>query len=167
MTLISTWDSGQPGANWDVGLQLDVNVGPTPGDPTYYLRLVTSEHIDKPNFIATLTAVLQPLADVQVRLAGMPGIFDLDVAVGDQEDKTGQWVGISRELQEPLTGVYFSLDTVGLGFDQGTWKGPFDPSTYLTALPDDAYRLLLRAKILNNKWDGTIPGAYAAWAELF
>jgi hypothetical protein len=35
------------------------------------------------------------------------------------------------------------------------------------SLPDDAYRTLLRARIASNHWDGTIPGAYAIWNELF
>jgi hypothetical protein len=67
----------------------------------------------------------------------------------------------------PLTGVYFSLDTAGLGFDEGTWQSPFDPTTGLIALPDDAYRTLLRAKIANNQWDGTVPGAYRFLSGLF
>lgn len=167
MTFIDSWDSGQPGALWDVGLQWDVNVGPNSGSVGAYVNLVTSEHSDKPKFMTTLAAVLQGVADVQAVVASMPGLFDLDVAVGNQEDKTGQWVGVSRTLKVPLVGVYFTLGASGPGFGSGTWKGPFDPVDFLTNLPDEAYRLLLRAKVLNNKWDGTVPGAYAIWNALF
>ncbi len=137
------------------------------GDITSYLALVTSEHDDKPNFLATLSALVQPAADNVSLLASLVQAFDLDVAVGVQLDAAGEWVGRSRYLTIPLTGVYFSLDIAGVGFDQGAWLGPYDPVSGLTALHDDAYRTLLRAKILANKWDGTIPDAYAAWAVVF
>lgn len=167
MTFIDRWDSGEPGATWDSGLQWDVNVGPNLGDIAPYLALITSEHRDKPKFIAMLTATLQPVADIQALIASMPGLFDLDVAVGDQLDKVGQWIGVSRTLNAPLVGVYFALGPSGPGFGIGTWKGPFDPDTFLINLPDEAYRLLLRAKLLNDKWNGTIPAAYAIWDALF
>jgi len=167
MTFIDTWDSDQPGAFWDSGLFWDVNIGPQPGDPTPYLDLVTSEHRSRARFMATLTTLIQTLVDDQVIIADMPHLFDLDSAIGDQEDKLGQWVGASRTLKVPLSGVYFTLDVDGLGLDQGVLQGPFDPNTYLTNLPDEAFRLLLRAKVLNNKWDGTTPSAYAIWAALF
>lgn len=167
MTFIDSWDSGQPGATYDSGLQFDVNVGPTPGNVASYLALVTSEHADKPKFMAMLAMLLQPLCDIQALIQGMAALFDLDVAVGDQLDKVGEWIGISRVLREPIVGVYFTLGGIGPGFGDGIWKGPFDAVDFLTDLPDDAYRLLLRAKVLNNKWDGTIPSAYAIWNTLF
>jgi hypothetical protein len=165
MSFVDSWD--QPGATWDSGLQWDVNVGPSPGDVTPYLNLVTSEHRDKPKFMAMLGGTFQPLADVQVLAAGLAALFDLDVAVGAQLDVVGQWVGQSRNLTVPLTGVYFTFDTAGVGFDEGTWYGPFDPVSGIVSLPDDAYRTLLRATIAANHWDGTIDGAYAAWNILF
>ena len=164
MSDIQTWDAG---GTWDSGLQWDVNVGPSLGDIEPYLDLVTSEHRNKPNFIAALSAVLQPIADLEVLLRSMPDLYDLDLAVGSQLDVVGLWVGVSRFLSEPLTGVYFSFGIDGVGFGQGTWFGPFDPVSGLVALPDPAYRTLLRARIASNQWDGTIPGAYAAWDILF
>ena len=164
MTFIDRWDQG---GTFDSGLQWDTNVGPNLGDVTPYLNLVTSEHRSKPKFIAMLGGVLQPFADVQGLLSGMAALFDLDTAVGSRLDVVGQWIGQSRQLNVPLTGVYFSFDTAGVGFDQGTWYGPFNPISGVISLPDDAYRALLRAKIAANSWDGTINGAYAAWNILF
>ena len=161
---VDSWDQG---GTWDSGLQWDVNVGPSLGDVTTYLNLVTSEHRNKPNFIAFLTAVLQPLVDTQAVLLTMSGLYDLDVAVGQQLDVVGQWVGASRNLSVPLIGVYFAFDMANIGFDQGTWYGPFDPTSGLVSLPDDAFRTLIRATIAANHWDGTINGAYAAWNILF
>ncbi len=137
------------------------------GDVSRYTGLITSEHADKPKFVATVAASVQPFADVLATLTALPAAFDIDQAVGTQLDIVGLWVGVSRQLLEPLTGVYFSFDTIGLGFDQGTWQGPFDPTSGLVSLPDDAYRALLYATIGSNQWDGTIPGAYGVWQLLF
>ncbi|WP_144156567.1 DUF2612 domain-containing protein [Paraburkholderia sp. BCC1885] len=132
-----------------------------------YTSLITSEHNEKPRFMAMVSLLGQWAVDRQNMLASIPGLFDIDDAVGQQLDWVGQWVGVSRNLSIPLTGVYFSFDTSGLGFDQGTWLGPFDPTTGLVSLPDNAYRTLLYAVIAANNWDGTVPGAYTAWNTIF
>jgi len=132
-----------------------------------YTALITSEHSDQPRFMATVGALVQPLVDQMNLLVSMPGKFDLDVAVGDQLDTVGVWVGVSRRIRTPLTGVYFSFDIAGLGFDQGTWKGPFDPDTGLTILDDDTYRLVMRAKIGANHWDGTLEQSAAILNSVF
>jgi hypothetical protein len=131
-----------------------------------YPSLITSEH-QKPNFIAVITALTQGSVDNQAILSTLAAYFDLDAAVGSQLDAVGLWVGISRNLTIPLTNVYFAFDTAGVGFDQGTWWSPFDPVTQLDVLPDDAYRILLRARIAANQWDGTVPTAYTIWNTLF
>lgn len=133
---------------------------------TDYTALITTEHADKPKFMAMMAIVAQCFSD-QINVAqSIPAAFDLDVAGGVQLDAVGLWAGIKRQVKTPLN-VYFSLDTAGLGFDQGNWQGPFDPSTGLTSLDDDTFRTLIRAKIAANSWDGTVPGAAAAYANLF
>ena len=132
-----------------------------------YTALITSEHRDMSRFMATIAAVVQPLVDQMNLLASMPGKFDLDAAVGAQLDDVGRWVGVSRRIRTPLTGIYFSFDIDGLGFDQGTWKGPFDPDTGLTVLDDDTYRLVIRAKIGANHWDGTLASSAAILNSIF
>lgn len=132
-----------------------------------YLSLITSLYQSQPRYIAWITALVQPLVDLQATMNDLREAFDLDTAVGVQLDQVGEWVGRSRYLETPLTGVYFSWDETGVGWGQGAWLGPYDPVTGLIALPDDAYRTLLRAKIAANSWDGTIPGAYEAWEIVF
>jgi hypothetical protein len=132
-----------------------------------YLGLATSLYRGKPNFVALCTSLTQPLVDQQALLDAIRSGFDLDTAVGAQLDKVGEWVGRSRYLDVPLTGVYFSWGTAAVGWAQGSWKGVYDPATGMVALPDDAYRKLLRAKIAANAWDGTIPGAYEVWETVF
>ena len=167
MSYVEDWDSGQPGAFWDSGLQWDVNTFPPNGDVQPYLALVTSEHQPMPDYMAMLAATLQPLADGLALLASMPALYDLDLAVGQQLDTTGLWIGVTRDIAEPLPDVYFSFDTPGLGFDQGTWFGPGDSVDGLVVLPDANYRTLLYARAAANQWDGTIEGAYAVWNVLF
>jgi hypothetical protein len=132
-----------------------------------YLNLVTSEHNDKPKFMAFLQMIVDPLVSNANLIGDITSYFDIDTAIGAQLDIIGQWIGRSRYLDVPLTGVYFSLDIDGLGFDQGTWLGPYDPTSGLVALPDDSYRVLLKAKIAANQWDGTIPSAYAFMSQVF
>ena len=133
-----------------------------------YLNLITSEHRDKPKFEATITAGVSPFAKIQDVLNGLPADFDIDTATGVQLDAVGVWIGRSRRIDTPLVGVYFAWDDLASdGWESGIWKGPFDPDSGLVDLPDDSYRVLLKAKIAANSWDGTIPGAYAIWATVF
>jgi hypothetical protein len=166
VSYIELWDSGQPNAYWDVGLDWDTSVGPSPGNVQPYINLITSKHIDKPLFIAMLSAIMQPFADLQVIMAGIPGLYDLDVAVGSQEDTTGLWIGANRNIAVPLTGVFFSWDVAGLGWGQGSWT-PNINATELVVLSDAQFRTLLYATAAANQWDGTIPGAYTVWNTLF
>lgn len=122
-----------------------------------YLALITSEHAVKPKFVSTVALSVAPLVRLRVVMDEMQSTtFDLDDAKGKSLDMIGEWVGLSRNVNVPISGVYFSLDIVGLGFDQGVWKGPFDPDTGIVVLDDDTYRLALRAKIGTNMWDGTM-----------
>lgn len=136
-------------------------------DPSIYTSLITSQHSDKPKFMAMVSLFAQWAADRQNMLASIPGLYDVDVAVNTQLDTTALWIGQSRNLSVPLTDVYFSLDTPGLGLDQGVILGPFDPISGLVSLPDESFRTLLYAVIAANYWDGTIPGAYDAFNTVF
>ena len=137
-------------------------------DSTDYTGLNTSEHDDRPNFVSVVSAITAGGVDTRNLCNRFPIIFDLDQAVGEQLDTIGVWVGLSRNLSIPLTDVYFSWDsTTLLGWESGSWKGPYDSTSGLIALPDDAYRQLIRAKIAANNWDGTIPGALAVYRSIF
>lgn len=132
-----------------------------------YLDRITSEHNQRPKFMAVVAACVQPLADIVDAEARISWSFDLDSALGTQLDVVGEWVGLSRNIAVPILGVYFSFDDAALGFDQGVWKGPFDPSSGITRLSDEPYRTLLRAKIALNSWDGSIPQSNEIWAKVF
>lgn len=133
-----------------------------------YVDLITSEFADQPKFTSMVSADVAPMVRVQALLETMIAIFDIDTPpVGNQLDIIGQWVGVTREVAIPITGVFFSWDgtDASLGWDSGTWA-PSDASE-ITTLPDDAYLTLIKAKIAANVWDGTTNGAYAIWNSLF
>lgn len=111
---------------------------------TYYLRLLTSEYQGKPNLTQWLTTVLQPVIDVAVLLGELSNAFDINSAVGPQLDVLGLLIGVSRVV-------------------------PFQPSNPSDSptLDDTTYRILLRAKIAQNQWNGQIGPLYSLWNELF
>lgn len=134
-----------------------------------YLALIPSWNAEKPRFVRTLAALLQPLVDAQAMLAKLTADFDLDTAVGVQLDMVGQWIGQNRWVTVPLQNVYFSLDLPGLrvGLDEGTWIEPHSVTTGLQRLDDATYRTVLKFKTLANSWDGTLPSIYEALDVLF
>jgi hypothetical protein len=131
-----------------------------------YLDFITSEH-RKPNYLAVIDALTRGHLDNINLLNNLYTYFDLETAVGAQLDAVGRWIGVSRILQVPLPDVYFSFDIEGLGFDQGTWWFSGASQFELSLLADDAYRILLKAKIRANNWDGTEPLAVSTWNLLF
>lgn len=133
-----------------------------------YLNLITTQHRDRPKYIATVTTGVQPQVEEQAALEALEASFDIDTATGVQLDILGLWIGRSRFVDVPLTGVYFSWnETAAVGWGVGVWRGAFDPNNGLVVLPDENYRVLLRAKIAANSWDGSIPAAYRIWDQAF
>lgn len=135
-----------------------------------YLNLLTSSWRNKPKYTTMITATVSVQVRVQDLLNQMmTTLFDLDLPpVGDQLDIIGKWVGVSREIPVPISGVFFTWDGTDstLGWDFGSWSPPDNPVN-LTSLPDDAYLTLIKAKIAANQWDGTTDGAYEIWDNLF
>jgi Protein of unknown function (DUF2612). len=126
-----------------------------------YTGRITNYHVGKPRYFKHVDLTTRPFIDISTELAGLTRAFDIDTAIGSQLNILGEWIGLSRVVRQPITGVYFSLDTEGLGFEQGIWQGAYDPDEGYTTLSDDTYRLILKAKIAINSWDGqndSLPG---------
>lgn len=132
-----------------------------------YLALITSEHAQQPLFTQAIQALTAGLIDGNNVIQSITELYDLDTAVSAQLDAVGLWVGVTRQVPVPIPNVYFSFDTTGLGFDQGTWLGPGDPTSGVVNLADDAFRLLIRARIGANHWDGTPPSLAAILTQIF
>jgi hypothetical protein len=106
-----------------------------------YADLIIPEHITKPKFVAWLTATLSIINDIQTILTNMKTTFDLDSAVNNQLDALGTILGQSRLLD-------------------------FQPASGSALLDDDNYRLILKGKILQNQWDGTLLGYQSMMANV-
>lgn len=111
------------------------------GTTATYQALVTSQHQDKPNFMAAIALLCSASADQQAVLAAMPALFDITTATSTQLDQIGVWVGLGRTLFVP-----------GLG---------------TTTLIDADYRVLLSAKIAANHWDGGMQTLQTILAGIF
>jgi Protein of unknown function (DUF2612) len=109
----------------------------------YYQDLLTSQWKLSPKLNALLYVLLKKFDDVSQCLVSLDLALDLDSAAGAQLDQLGAIAGVAR--------------TVG-----------FQPSGGVSPVLDDAtYRILIKAKIGQNQWDGTIPGLYPIWSLLF
>lgn len=110
---------------------------------SYYDKLLTSEYYQATKFHLWLQAVLNIANDITTCLASITEAFDLDLAVGAQLDILGQIVGVGRILSfQPTDGSSPTLD-------------------------DATYRILIRATIANNRWDGKIGSLYPLWDVIF
>lgn len=127
-----------------------------------YLTLITSEHVDRPRFLATVDLSVSPFVAMQDLLRSIPEAYDIDHAVGVQLDAVGLWIGRTRKVYIPVVGVFFEWDgaTVATGWDVGLWLGTGEPSDVVTVLTDDQFRQVLRGKIEANKWKGDREGQY-------
>ncbi|MFS7251237.1 DUF2612 domain-containing protein [Rahnella rivi] len=120
-----------------------------------YTNLITNYHSQKPLFVNHIDLITRPLTDASNVVTSLITEFDIDEAIGVQLDILGKWIGRTRVVSQPISGIYFSFDTDGLGFDQGVWQGPYDPDAGFTNLSDETYRIILKAKIAINHWNGT------------
>lgn len=132
-----------------------------------YTEKITNYHVTKNLFPQHIDLITRPFTDTSGVMTDMRRKFDLDSAEGEQLDIVGLWVGRDRNVTTPIANVYFSWDTDGLGWGQGNWQGPYDPDNGFTALSDDVYRLVLKAQIAINQWDGTVGGLEDLLEEIF
>ncbi len=103
--------------------------GIIPGTPASYSDLITNEHRDKPRFKAVVELLVTGLTDGMKLLASIPVLYQFNNAQGQQLDRVGQWIGLSRFVNVPGTGT--------------------------VELSDSDYRLLLISKIAANHYDGS------------
>ena len=108
-----------------------------------YQDLITSEHKDKPKYMATVTALLRHSTDIYETAVYMDDFFDLDESEGMQQDILGILVGADREVSYQPDHADSSI------------------------LNDEMYRVLLKAKIAKNAWKGGIADLQEIWHTLF
>jgi hypothetical protein len=138
--------------------------------------LITSQHANKPKFRAMVESIAGAIGDITAALQSLPKAFDLDNAIGAQLDIIGLWVGQSRVVPGVLTLGYFGFsdNLVAQPFgDEGNAAigGRFyeegEVFTSTAVLADPEYRLVLKAKIIRNHYDGTTEEIERALELLF
>ncbi len=107
-----------------------------------YEELAPSWNRSKPRWLAFLQMILTQATDMMTMLEDFTTTFALDTAVGPQLDMLGSMVGVSRIL-------------------------PFAPVSASRTLGDEDYRLLIRAAVAQNMWDGTNESASNIFSVVF
>lgn len=111
-------------------------------DLTYYMKLVTSEYRNSKKFNAYLKKILEILCATDTTAEELIEAFNIDLAVGKQLDILGLIIGRGRTVN-------------------------FQPKAGMSAVLDDYYyRLILKAKIVWNHWNGTLPQLIESWQML-
>lgn len=140
-----------------------------------YSTLLTSEYRNSPNFIQTVKLTANGVGDITSLLQSMPAQFDLDAAIGSQLDVDGQWIGFPRTIGGVLLVQFYGFadDPTALGFGElgnpavgGRYYELGEDTSTSATLADPEYRLLLKAKILQNDWDGSVSKFEAAVADV-
>ena len=141
-----------------------------------YTQLITHQHHDKPKFKAMVGLVSSLFGERFDLIRSLVNEFDVDQAEGVQLDAIGLWVGQSRVVPDVLLGLYFGFDgypnsqpygeegNAALGarfFNEG------DPISGTSILPDEEYRLVIKARIVRNQSRNSSADFYAAIQYLF
>lgn len=138
-----------------------------------------------PKFVASVEASVAPLVDATAFLYELSAHFDIDpnwwptdevqlparsgqtMAIGVQLDAVGKWVNLPRRVFIPVPDPWLRLDDETRGLDEGRFQEPYSFEESLEVLDDDAYRRLLKARIMANSWDGTAEDAYRILTSYF
>lgn len=134
-----------------------------------YSSLITSEHNQRPNFMAVVNLLCQGVSDCTDVINSLPTTFTLGSAIGAQLDIVGQWIGQSRIVAVSLLFGYFGFSEYGGGADGaqlpfgeysnhsigGIFFNLSDTTSATTTLNDGQYTALLDALVIRNEYKGT------------
>lgn len=150
----------------------------------YYKRLVTSEYRHSPRFTGMVQKLLSYGLDIDNSINNMIVAFEVDNASTAQLDMLGSIVGVSRQLKfEPSAAA---IGDVICPSPAEMASGEVYPIIYtptpdklastsmLTGYPpaemgegnlldDEVFRLMIKARIIQNTWKGTIGELYDLW----
>lgn len=153
-------------------------------DLEYYKKLVTSEYRLSPRFMAMVEKLVSFGIDLNSSVNNMLLAFEVDSASTDQLDILGRIVGVSRQLSfEPTAAAIGEVicpapaeiasgEVYPIIYTPGPDKISATP--FLTGFPpaemndgnlldDDVFRLMIKARIIQNAWKGTIGELYTLW----
>lgn len=150
----------------------------------YYKRLITSEYRHSPRFVAMVKKLVNYGLDLDDSIANMIVAFEVDNASTAQLDILGTIIGTSRQLTfEPTAAaigevicpspaeiasgeVYPIIYTPTPDKMAGTpFLSGYPPAEMGDGnlLDDEVFRLMIKSRIIQNTWKGTIGELYDLW----
>ena len=131
-----------------------------------YEKLLIWQYQDKPKAKAHVNLLLTEYKNIYDLLNSIPESFDLDKAVGKQQDILGKILGISRNVPFAVSKRFFGFtnNINSYGFDRRLkttgFKIPFKrklEDIYTSGrLDDNQYRIFLKAKAIKNNVRATM-----------
>jgi hypothetical protein len=147
-----------------------------------YAARITSEHNQKPKFMSMVSLVTGAIGDVLEGIQSIEAAFDLDNAIGVQQDILGLWIGQPRVVSQVLVQGLFGFSETSTGQADGA-QLPFGELTNptiggrfyelgqivsgTTTLSDPEYLTILKARIVRNQSDGTLAAIENALQFIF
>ena len=141
-----------------------------------YQARITSQHIDKPKFMAMVGTLTDMAISLRQAVEAIPGQFDLDRAVGAQLDIVGLWVGQSRFISATIPAEFFGFSDTpsgqnfgeeGMPWIGGRWYEEGESTSATSRLNDALYRLVIKARIVKNHYRGGYAGILAGLRLVF
>lgn len=161
-------------------------------DREYYRKLITSEYQLAPRFNAMVQGMVDYNCFLDTSLLDIVEKFDLDTATSNQLDIIGVCVGVSRTLnfeptpagrgeiicpppeemekdseEESIYTIYCTPRPSLIGsIDIISGYAPPDIED-IPLINDDIYRIMIKARIIQNAWKGNVLDLYDMWENLF
>lgn len=133
-----------------------------------YLKLLTSQHRNKPKLAASITASIAPLIELNRQMLGFSALFDLETATGDQLLAIAKWVGAPTAIPNatPLPLFGFEGQSEALTFGEtgdsavgGFWRESGMTGYVATGIDLVLLRRLIKAQIYKNQCQCTFKDA--------
>lgn len=130
-----------------------------------YLKLITSQHNQKPNFTESIKASISPIIDCHNMLSRLSEFHDLETASGKCLENLAHWVGAPLIIPGATQLVFFGFDDQENSLTFGELSDPSVGGYFRESgqsgtdglIPTgDFLRRLIKAKILKNKSTGNI-----------
>jgi len=141
--------------------------------PDKYLALITSQYQNSPKFLKWVNSFLTIVQDMQELAANLTNYFSFNSIVRNTEYFFNDQYLTTKDGEYDFTYFNFEacvgnqLDIVGELLGQ-TRKVDFNPTDGSSpVLDDDNYRILLKNKVLWNRWDGKAATMQDYWRQIF
>lgn len=170
-----TWDTPQPASAPTLGS----SAGGALAAATYYVAITyvfaageslgsaEASHAVAANNLLTVQAP----ANAPTQATGF-NVY-VSTSAGNETKQNSGVIPLGSTWTEPTSGLIagaaLPASSVGssLGWEKGSWQGPFDPTTGLINVDNSTYRTLIKAKIAANSWDGTFGSLGTLWDYIF